>query len=179
MNVKADVIFDSESAEKNYFGQGVALSDFNNDGFDDIVIGAQGYNKRQGRVYLYYGSTRAELDIIPEKTFDGELPYSDYGFTFLCSDIDGDNNEDIIIGADFIRQQVGRVYVYWGSELSNPSPQPGRILTGENPGEWFSAMIGCGDVNKDGYDDLVVGAHGYEAGSAQGRAYLYFGRPRH
>jgi ankyrin repeat protein/virulence-associated protein VapD len=179
MNAKADVIFDSESAEKNYFGQGIALSDFNKDGYDDIVIGAQGYNKRQGRVYLYYGSTRAELDIIPEKTFDGELPYSDYGFIFLCSDIDGDENEDIIIGADFIRQQVGRVYIYWGSELSNPSPQPGRILTGENPGEWFSGMMACGDINNDGYDDLVIGANGYKAGSAQGRAYLYYGGPRH
>ena len=178
MNAKADVIFDSESTEGNYFGQGVALRDFNNDGYDDIVIGAQGYNKNQGRAYLYYGNTRANLDTAADKTFDGEIEYSDYGWILDYGDIDGDKIDDIVVGADFIRQQVGRVYVYWGSELSGPSPKPGRILTGENPREWFSNGLACGDVNNDGYDDLIVGAWGYIAGSEQGRAYLYYGGPR-
>ncbi|MFC1794904.1 ankyrin repeat domain-containing protein, partial [Planctomycetota bacterium] len=177
MDVKADKIFDAESKSRDWFGQGIVCHDINNDGHDDIVIGAQGYKGRQGRAYLFYGNTRAELDTVPDNTFDGEIPYSDYGFQIVCADIDGDEKSDIIIGADFIRQQVGRVYVYWGSELSGPSPKPGRIFTGENPGEWFSASA-CGDVNNDGYEDLVIGAHGYKAGSNQGRAYLYYGGPK-
>ena len=84
---------------------------------------------------------------------------------------------DIIVGADLFRQSTGRAYVYWGSELSGPSPKPGRIFTGENPGEWFSMGLACGDVNNDDCDDLVIGAHGYKAGSNQGRAYLYYGGP--
>jgi hypothetical protein len=175
MDAKADVIFDAESKDQNVFGQGIACIDQNKDGFDDILIGAQTYKEAQGRAYLFYGGTRADLDTVADKTFDGEIEWSDYGFAILCGDIDGDNNNDIIIGADHIRQQVGRVYVYWGSELSRPSPKPGRILTGENAADWFSYGMACGDVNNDGFDDLVIGARGYKAGSEQGRAYLYYG----
>jgi len=178
MDAKADVIFEAESKDAHLFGQGIACIDQNKDGYDDIVIGAQDYQKRQGRARLFYGDARRNLDTVPDKTFDGEIEQSDYGFVILCGDIDGDNNDDIVIGADLIRKHVGRVYVYWGNELSGPNPKPGRIFTGENPGEWFSALMACGDVNNDGYDDLVIGAHGYKAGSAQGRAYLYYGGSR-
>jgi ankyrin repeat protein len=179
IDAKADVIFDAESKDKRlFFGQGIICIDQNKDGFDDILIGAQGYKERQGRAYLFYGDTRANLDTVADKTFDGEVELSDYGFIIICGDIDGDDNNDIVIGADYIRQQVGRAYIYWGSELSGPSPKPGRIFTGENPGEWFSQGLACGDVNNDGYDDLVIGALGYKAGSEQGRAYLYYGGPR-
>ncbi len=178
MDSTADEIFDAESEGKHVFGQDIVCIDLNKDGHDDIVIGAQGYKNSQGRAYLFYGNTRANLDTVADKTFDGEVERSDYGFAIICGDIDGDDNSDIVIGADFFRQQVGRVYVYWGSELSGPNPKPGRIFTGENPGDWFSQLMACGDVNNDGYDDLVIGAHGYKAGSNQGRAYLYYGGPR-
>ncbi|MFB0552068.1 MAG: ankyrin repeat domain-containing protein [Phycisphaerae bacterium] len=178
MDAKADKVFDAESKSRHCFGQGIVCIDQNKDGFDDILIGAQKYQNNQGRVYLFYGDTRANLDTVPDKTFDGEIEWSDYGFIILCGDIDGDINSDIIIGADHIRKQVGRVYVYWGNELSGPSPKPGRIFTGENPGEWFSMGLACGDVNNDGFDDLIIGAKGYKAGSEQGRAYLYYGGPK-
>ena len=178
MDAKTDKVFDAESPKRNYFGQGIVCHDFNNDGYDDMVIGSQGYNGRQGRVYLFYGDTRQNLNTAPDMTFDGEIKCSDYGFIILCCDIDGDDNREIVVGADYLRHQVGRVYVYWGSELSSPSPKPGRILTGENPAEWFSQQMACGDVNNDGYDDLVVGAKGYKAGAEQGRAYLYYGGPK-
>ena len=178
MDAKADKIFNAESKDKHYFGQDIVCIDQNKDGHDDIIIGGQGYNDRQGRVYLFYGDTRPNLDTAPDKTFDGEIKYSDYGFFIVCGDIDGDDISDIVIGADFIRQKTGRVYLYWGSELSGPSTKPGRIFTGENPGDWFSQMMACGDVNNDGFEDLVIGARGYKAGSEQGRAYLYYGGPK-
>ena len=178
MDAEADKIFDPESKIQHCFGQGIGCIDQNKDGFDDILIGAQMYQKGQGRVYLFYGGTRANLDTVPDKTFDGEKPNSDYGFHLVCGDIDGDNQVDIVIGADRIRNAVGRVYVYWGSEISGPSPKPGRIFTGENPREWFSNLMACGDVNNDGFDDLTIGAYGYKAGSRQGRAYLYYGGPK-
>ncbi|MHC4679107.1 MAG: ankyrin repeat domain-containing protein [Planctomycetota bacterium] len=178
MDATADLIFEAESKDRHYFGQDIICVDQNKDGYDDILIGAQGYKERHGRVYLFEGDTRQNQDTIPDTIFDGEAAKGDYGFAILCGDIDGDHDNDVVIGADAFRQKVGRVYVYWGRELSDPSPQPGRIFTGEHPEEWFSQMMACGDVNNDGYDDLIIGAGGYKGGAEQGRAYLYYGGPR-
>lgn len=178
MDAKADIIFDAEVKEPILFGQDIVCVDQNKDGYDDILIGAQEYKERHGRAYLFNGDKRQNLDTIPDKIFDGEIENSDYAFAILCGDIDGDNNNDIVIGADAFRDHVGRAYLYWGSELSGLKPKPGRIFIGEHSGDWLSQMMACGDVNNDGYDDLIIGADGYKAGSEQGRAYLYYGGPR-
>jgi hypothetical protein len=45
-------------------------------------------------------------------------------------------------------------------------------------GDWFGSAIVCGDLNNDDFDNLVIGANGYKAGTKQGHAYLYYGGPR-
>lgn len=177
MDAKVDVIFETPSRRYKW-GNGLLCVDQNRDGYDDIVIGAPAYNDWQGRAYLFYGNSKGSLDATPDKIFDGEVEGSFYGVREVCGDIDGDKVNDLIIGACGCGQRVGRVYVYWGKDLSAPNPKPGMILTGENPNDEFGVRIACGDVNNDGFDDLIVAAIAYKAGSKQGRVYLYYGGPR-
>jgi len=178
MDAKADVIFEAQADGRDYFGAGIVCVDQNRDGCDDIVVGAPRYNNSQGRAYLFHGNSKRNLDTDPDMIFEGEVNHRSYGGQVACGDIDGDNVKDLIIGAFGSGQWIGRVYVYWGSELAGHNPKPGRFYTGENDNDRFGFGLTCGDVNNDGFDDLVIGADGYKAGASQGRAYLYYGGPR-
>ena len=162
-----------KSEDNDYFGRDIVCIDQNRDGYDDIAIGARSRNDKRIRTYLFHGSSNKSLDTDPDAVIDGEIGGSGYGIQEVCGDIDGDNVNDLVIAAS----GAGRVYAYWAKELTTPDPKPGRIFTGEHPHDQFGGELACGDVNNDGFDDLVIGAPGYKAGARQGRAYLYYGGP--
>lgn len=186
MDTIPDKIFEGESKKGSWFGLGCSgpvIYDIDNDGYRDIIFGAYHYpDNGSGRAYLYYGNTKQLMDASYDLIFTGEKPKDEFGFTIGCGDVDNDGYGDVIIGARFYHNRKldqGRAYLYYGDKRSNMNSTADVIFDAESEGRYyFGQGIVCDDFNNDGYDDLVIGAHGYKAGSAQGRAYLYYGGPR-
>jgi len=168
-------IFTGEAAG-DWLGLSVSgAGDVNNDGFDDLIVGAP-YNDaggtNAGRAYVYSGETGAVL-----WTFTGEAAGDEFGTSVSgAGDVNNDGLGDLIVGApenDAAGFDDGRAYVYSG--------QTGAVLftfTGETDYDYFGwSVSGAGDVNNDGWDDLIVGAWESDAGGGDaGRAYVYSGQ---
>ncbi|MDP3278855.1 MAG: integrin alpha [Deltaproteobacteria bacterium] len=147
--------------------------DLNGDGFTDVVIGSTGTE----RVEVYYGSA-AGLPAMPDVRINA--PMAGTGFASAIAnlgDLDGDGFGDLAVGAPSAMTS-GQVYIYRGSS-GGIFMMPRVTLTGTGGAERFGAAIaGVGDVDGDGYGDLVVGApNGVGSGGlAAGTATVFLGR---
>ncbi len=162
--------------QANNFGISVAAAgDVNGDGFADVVVGADRYKQFTGRAYVFLGSAGG-LSATPVFTATGETDNNHFGYSVdTAGDVNGDGYDDIIVGAYHYREFTGRVYIYGGS-ANGPIAAPIRTLTGEVPKSYFGrAVAAAGDVNGDGYDDVIVGAPAYDDWT--GRVYVYPGSP--
>ncbi|MFO7915019.1 MAG: FG-GAP-like repeat-containing protein [Candidatus Krumholzibacteriales bacterium] len=156
------------------FGTRVAGGgDINNDGYDDIAVYARGEAGDPGYVYIFFGG--CSPDGIPDIVLEGTDPGGRFGQGIsLEGDLNGDGCEDLVIGASEA-DSSGVVYIYYGA---NPFDQAADlIIHGENSGDMFGSMVTAGgDVNGDGYDDLLVGAPRNDDSAVwAGKAYLYLG----
>ena len=171
MDNAADVTFNGEAAN-NKFGQSVSgAGDVNGDGYSDVIVGASGYGSSVGRAYIYYGG--AVMNNVADVIITGESgPYYFGDAVAGAGDVNGDGYADVIVAADGYNSQTGRTYVYYGGAVMNNVVDV--IMTGEAVSNWFGHSVSsAGDINNDGYSDIIIGAYGY--GSNTGRAYIYFG----
>ena len=181
------VTFSSWTAEGNQssarFGCSVATAgDVNSDGFADIIVGAYAYSNDQGiegRAVVYYGST-VGVATSPAWTGESGQNLTFYGSSVATAgDVNGDGCSDVIVGApQYSNGQAneGRAFVYHGSAegLAGTSSWDAE---GNQANAGFGWSAGsAGDVNGDGYSDVIVGADTYENGqTGEGRAWLYLG----
>ena len=121
---------------------------------------------------------RTGLPALPDWTVEGDESYAGFGSTLASAgDVNGDGFADLIVGARYYGANCGRVYVYYGS-ANGPSTTPDWIADGDQDEAHFGWAVGtAGDVNNDGYDDIVVGALGNPSFSAPGRVVVYYGSP--
>ena len=101
-----------------------------------------------------------------------------FGEAAAMGDLNGDGFVDVVIGApgyDLAADARGLVYAYFGSAL--PDAGHDLFVSGEEEGGWFGGALSMGDVNDDGYSDLLVGAKGVpHLGAAPGgRVFLFLG----
>jgi len=174
--------YETNQAGEN-FGYSLACAgDVNNDGYSDVVIGSPFYDNGQtneGRVYVFKGSTGG-LPVTADWTYEMNTLDTYLGFSVATAgDINGDNFSDITIGApryDIGLPDYGRVYIFHSNGNTFPAT-PTTTRTGLQTGENFGYSVStAGDVNGDGYSDIMIGAPLYTNGQVdEGRCYCYLG----
>jgi hypothetical protein len=169
-----------------HLGQTVARAgDVNGDGYSDLLVGGRFDfgNGGTGVAYAYYGSAQG-LDTLPDWTAPNDQP-NQYAFLALAGagDVNGDGYDDVVVGASHHSDdetEEGRAYLYYGSP-GGLSSTPGWVVDGNQRIMYFgTAVAGVGDVNSDGYDDVLVGApykRDPATGDLVGQALLYMGSP--
>jgi FG-GAP-like repeat/FlgD Ig-like domain/FG-GAP repeat len=176
--------------ENQYFyGQSIAGGgDVNGDGYDDILVGDPQYDDesmplKEGRVYIYFGGKRG-ISPRPPLIFDG---FGGLGWGLAFADVNGDGYDDVVMGEPRYNTNnmgSGRALVYYGFR-GGVRRQPAWTFTLD--GHWLSdlgyAVSGAGDVNGDGYDDILVGQPYFTGGGIlclntyAGRANVFYGGP--
>lgn len=170
----------------DHLGSSVASGDINGDGYDDVIVGAYGVDvgvdNGVGRVYFYHGSENG-IGTTPDSYVTGEEAGDSFGYKLACAgDVNADGYDDVIVGAyanDEEASYAGKVYCYHGSSSGiAQDADPDWEKTGEKYEDKLgTAVAGAGDVNGDGYDDVLLGAGNYDDGATDqaGKAYLYYG----
>ena len=179
MDTIPDVVMIGENLVQ-YFGSSIASAgDVNGDSFADVLIGGA-YNSSStfaGKAYLYLGGV--SMDSTADVVMNGEMISDRFGYSVSSAgDVNGDGFSDVIIGSinnDAGGMDAGRAYVYFGD--ANMDNIADWISTGEASEDQFgSSVASVGDVNGDGFGDIIVGAYQNDAGGMDaGRAYVYFG----
>jgi hypothetical protein len=179
---QATAIFSGEAIE-DQFGTSVVVTDVNNDGTQDLVVGApmnDANDPDTGRVYVFLGGPgfvgeRAQMADIK---LSG-LPNQDsFGTSIGTGDINGDSVADLVIGAplaDYLNDRNGRAYVFLGGAMQDDIAS-GAYATFNGEAavlDRFGSGLSATDSNDDGYVDLVTSSIYNTAGA--GRIYVFHG----
>ncbi|GGM98143.1 hypothetical protein GCM10010967_34950 [Dyadobacter beijingensis] len=156
--------------------------DVNGDGYSDLVVGARYFDKGQnneGAAFIHHGSANGLLST-PAATIESDQSDAWLGSSVASAgDVNGDGHSDIIVGAyafDNGQADEGLVLVYHGGPTGVGTAGFTQILGSEAFGQLGCAVASAGDVNGDGYDDVIVGANYYDMGQVdEGLAFLYYG----
>lgn len=174
----------------------IGCGDINNDGYDDVV-----FNDKKAKAYVYYGSPTLPNAVLycpsgTDLTIIGNVSpvgAEFFGTSFCFGDIDGDLNDDLVIGNRWAdpgdRTDAGAVYILYGDhvlpstiDLQSPDESYGetRIL-GDDEGDEAGISVASGDVNGDNVDDVIIGAHYATPGDPEatlraGEVYVIYGR---
>ena len=183
-------------------GHALAAGDVNNDGYDDLIIGADGVNHGGqydvGAVYVFLGHNGSFPVTVTDLRYDvaditvlGEFAYGRLGRSVASGDVNNDGYDDIIIGAyradPGARDDAGAVYVILGrATFTRGTPitfdltitNADLTILGDDDGDRLGRSVASGDVNNDGYGDIIIGAYQADRTATitnTGKTYVLYG----
>lgn len=157
--------------------------DVNGDGFTDIIIGVPKGTQtieREGIAHLFHGGPTGPSQLTPDQTLSSGDQGADFGGAVsTAGDVNGDGFDDVIIGAPSYKNgttQAGAVFAYYGSSQGIDATPDWVSISPVGGANLGISLSGAGDVNGDGFDDIIVGASEQLSGTvAYGAAFLFFG----
>lgn len=170
------------------FGNSLAGADVNQDGFSDLIISSLPWNIVVpetliffGKVYIFFGGPL--LDTTPDIVIENPKPDTEqlgkyFGISIATGDFNEDGYIDLIVGNDADTtgpSMGGTAYLYLGIP-GGVSTQPSMIFSEAGARGYAHSIANAGDINGDGYDDIIIGAP-YTDPEDRGAVYIYYGGP--
>ncbi len=164
--------------------------DVNGDGYADVIVGAHRYTAGEtdeGAAFVFLGTASGILDGNPTTAsaqLESNQASAEFGISVAgAGDVNGDGYADVIVGAslyDSGDSNEGAAFVFHGSAAGvadgNPTTAAAQLEADQTNAYLGVSVAGAGDVNGDGYADVIAGAHGYTEGQAvEGAAFVYLG----
>ena len=182
LTTSAEWTVESNQADAGLGWSLATAGDVNADGFSDVIIAAPYFDTGQphaGRAFVYHGSASG-LETASAWMFEGDQPYGYLGWSVATAgDVNADGYSDIIVSAhsyDAVESNAGRAYVFHGS-ADGLSASADWWADGDQANAKFGYSVAtAGDVNGDGYSDVIIGAPYYDDTYTDGGAtYVYHG----
>ena len=169
--------FHDGQGEEHFLGSGLGMVGLlDGDDAPEVVAGAYGAGLGHGgEAYVYSGATGARIYTLAPFAHGTADRFGQF-FASGAGDINNDGVPDIFIG-DYNDKRgggagTGRAYIFSGADGSIV-----HVFNGENKEDGFGPGRGAGDINGDGYGDIIIGAYTNEdAARKGGKAYVYSGK---
>ena len=165
-------------------GAALAVGDVNGDGVGDIIVGAPGAGNKSGSVYVITGGmgiSGARNLSNANAIYFGSGKGDEAGTSVAVGDMNGDETGDIIIGAPMTNEGAGSIFVVLGRGFmsgNNNLSAAAMSIEGREKGDQAGFSVAGGDINGDGFADVIAGAPLASPGGSRnsGETYVIFGR---